>query len=101
MNEEEKAKNRNEEVVSREVLRLQENNAVIDHLCAVQEILRRKCARCNAMSCMGCCYDSLDGLGRLLTAALSLMGREPHDRKDVVATAQREEERLRQIFKDR
>ena len=36
-----------------ERVRLDENNAIIDHLEAVRQIVREMCARCGGM-CMGC-----------------------------------------------
>lgn len=38
---------------------LDENNAIIDHLEAVRQIVAKKCARCGSM-CMGCAFDTLD-----------------------------------------
>lgn len=42
-----------------EQVRLDENNAIIDHLEAVRQIVEEMCVRCGGM-CMGCAFDTLD-----------------------------------------
>ena len=73
-----------------EQVRLDENNAIIDHLEAVRQIVAKKCARCNGM-CMGCAFDTLDQgmLPAHIDEALALMYHFNTDRREVIASAER------------
>ncbi len=73
-----------------EQVRLDENNAIIDHLEAVRRIVRKKCARCNGM-CMGCAFDTLDQgmFPAHIDAAIALMYHFNNDRREVIASAER------------
>jgi hypothetical protein len=72
-----------------EQVRLDENNAIIDHLEAVRQIVREKCARCGGM-CMGCVFDTLDEghFSAHIDAALALMRHFNNDRREVIASAE-------------
>ena len=90
---------------SRETVRENENNAIIDHLEAVRRIVAGKCARCGGQ-CMGCVFDGLDsGMFRAhLDAALALMAHLPNSRNEVVAEAtqrQRQRQKAWQKFSDK
>ncbi len=71
-----------------EDVRLNENNAIIDHLEAVRQIVAKKCARCGGM-CMGCVFDTLDEghFSAHIDAALALMRHFKNDRREVIASA--------------
>ncbi|MBR5591812.1 MAG: hypothetical protein IKW38_04655 [Kiritimatiellae bacterium] len=73
-----------------EQVRLDENNAIIDHLEAVRQIVAKKCARCNGM-CMGCAFDTLDQgmFPAHIDAALALMRHFNNDRREVINSAER------------
>ena len=72
-----------------EQVRLDENNAIIDHLEAVRRIVEEKCARCGGM-CMGCAFDTLDQ--RMFPAhideALALMRHLNNARREAIADAE-------------
>jgi hypothetical protein len=72
-----------------EDVRLNENNAIVDHLEAVRRIVREKCARCGGM-CMGCVFDTLDEghFPAHIDAALALMRHFNNDRREVIASAE-------------
>lgn len=73
-----------------ELVRLDENNAIIDHLEAVRQIVAKKCARCGGM-CMGCAFDTLDQgmFPAHIDAAIALMYHFNNDRREVIASAER------------
>ncbi|MBO7181698.1 MAG: hypothetical protein J6V91_02810 [Kiritimatiellae bacterium] len=72
-----------------EQVRLDENNAIIDHLEAVRQIVREKCAQCGGM-CMGCAFDTLDQgmVPAHIDEALALMYYSNNDRREAIADAE-------------
>jgi hypothetical protein len=76
-------------------IRLDENNAIIDHLEAARKLIKQKCARCNGM-CMGCLFDGFDRnhIPANLDQAIALMAHLPNERQTVIAEANhRDQER--------
>jgi hypothetical protein len=69
--------------------RIVENNAIIDHLVAVRQIVAKKCARCGGM-CMGCAFDTLDQgmIPAHIDEALALMRHLNNDRREAIADAE-------------
>lgn len=72
-----------------EQVRLNENNAIIDHLEAVRQIVKEKCARCGGM-CMGCAFDTLDQgmFPAHIDEALALICHLNNDRREAIADAE-------------
>ena len=69
--------------------RKQENDRLIGCLAEALEIVRAKCRRCGAQTCLGCCFDSVargfipDNIER----SIDLMGSLPTSRRDVIEAA--------------
>lgn len=72
-----------------EEARVNENNAIIDHLEAVRQIVGVKCARCGGM-CMGCAFDTLDQgmFPAHIDEAIALMRHLNNDRREAIMRAE-------------
>jgi hypothetical protein len=83
--------------------RIVENNAIIDHLVAVREIVARKCARCKEGGCMGCIFDELDAnlMPTSINRLIALMKYLPNERQAVVMDAELRERERKAIFDEK
>jgi len=71
--------------------KIQETNALIDHLVSALNIVHAKCGRCGSRMCMGCNLDAFARgmLPDVIEHAIDLAGLLPNSRHDETSSARR------------